>query len=214
MLVGMEPHPLRAALSDALAFVLPVECAGCGRDDVSMCDDCRALLVPHARTRALADGTPVWSGLELDGVVAAALRALKEDGRTSVAAALAPAVRAAASQLPPGARAVPVPTSRAAFRRRGYRVAELLARRAGLHPVRALRSARPVADQRALGREERRRNVAGSMRSGPVEGWRVVVVDDVVTTGATLEEACRALRARGARVVGAVTAAATPRRLP
>jgi predicted amidophosphoribosyltransferase len=151
-------------------------------------------------------------------VAARVLRALKEDGRTGLARALAPALAAAVAALDaPGAVVVPVPSSRAALRRRGYRVAELLARRAELAPVRALRSVRTVADQRGLGRAQRRENVAGSLRAvrgNVLTGRDVVIVDDVVTTGATLAEAARALRAAGARVVGAATVAATPRRSP
>jgi predicted amidophosphoribosyltransferase len=107
---------------------------------------------------------------------------------------------------------VPIPTSGAAFRRRGYRVVELVAARAGLRVVRLLRHTRRTADQRGLDHARRRDNVAGSLRARDAAGLRVLVLDDVVTTGATLAEAARALRASGAEVVGAVTIAATPRR--
>src|SRR5690606_9889047 len=145
-----------------------------------------------------------------------ALRALKEEGRTELARPLAPALRAALTAAGAGHTGlvvVPVPTSRAAMRRRGYRVVDLLARRAGVATARLLRPARRAADQRNLGRADRARNVAGSMRARAGAGRRVVIADDVVTTGATLSEAARALAAVGVDVVAAVTVAATPRRV-
>jgi predicted amidophosphoribosyltransferase len=107
---------------------------------------------------------------------------------------------------------VPVPSSRAAFRRRGYAVTDLLARRAGATPRRLLVPGRAGLDQRGLGRQERARNVGGTLRARRAEGMRVVVVDDVVTTGATLDEAVRVLRRAGADVVGAAAVATTPLR--
>jgi predicted amidophosphoribosyltransferase len=148
-----------------------------------------------------------------DGAVARVIRALKEEGRTSLARPLAASLReSAASWDLTGVLVVPVPTSPAAMRRRGYRVAELLARRAGWRPRRLLSVTRRTADQRGLGRDERAANAEGSMRARGGDGLRVLLVDDVVTTGATLGEAARALRAAGADVIGAVTVAATPRR--
>jgi ComF family protein len=203
---------MRRAAADALTFVLPVDCAGCGQPDTALCDACRAALAPRM-LRSSAGGAPVVSGLAFDGAVARIVRELKEGGRTGLASALAPALRAAVAAVVGDAvdAVVPVPSSCAALRRRGYAVAELLARRARLAPRALLIPARATADQRGLGRAERRANVAGSLRARPAEGLRVVVVDDVVTTGATLAEAVRALRAAGAEVVGAATAAATPR---
>lgn len=109
---------------------------------------------------------------------------------------------------------VPVPSSPAAMRRRGYPIAELLARRGGLRPVRLLASVGTPADQRGLGRGDRERNVVGTLHARGVAGLRVVVVDDVVTTGATLREAARALEASGAVVLGAATVATTLRTAP
>lgn len=207
---------IRTAFADALALVLPIACAGCGIPDCALCAQCAAALAPRIAVRRV-DGLDVRSGLSFDGVAARVVRALKEDGRTGLARALAPALRAAVSDLVGGEQAgdvllVPIPTSRAAFRRRGFRVVDLIASRAGLRRVRLLRPARTTSDQRGLAREERRRNVAGSLRARDASGMRVVIVDDVVTTGATLVEAARALRAAGAHVLGAATVAATPSR--
>lgn len=221
-----DPRRIRRVLHDAcagaLSFLLPTWCAGCDRPGVDLCDDCSALLVPEPRARLLADGTPLSTALDFDGVPAQVVRALKEDGRTRLARPLGPALRAAI--LGAGTRAAragadpdaivlaPVPPSRAAMRRRGYAVVEVMMRAAGAHPVRLLAPDRPAGDQRLLGRGERARNVVGTMRVRASTDAPVVVVDDVVTTGATLGEAVRVLRAAGVDVVGAVALAATPRR--
>lgn len=211
------PHPslVRSALADALALVLPVSCAGCDAPDTGLCPACRAAVAPlpgRAVRRVLDDGLVVHSALVFDGVAARAIRALKEDGRTGLARPLGATLAALLDGLVPvGAVVVAVPSSPAALRRRGFAPVELLVRRAGRHPRRLLRGARRADDQRALGRAERRRNVDGAFVARTGEGLDVVLVDDVVTTGATLAEAARALRAAGARVVCAVTVAATPR---
>ena len=126
-------------------------------------------------------------------------------------------VRAAALRMPqptPDA-VVPIPLHRSALRRRGFNPANELARcvaaaaSAPLHSTRLARL-RATASQTGLDRRERRRNVRGAFAvRGEVAG-HVWLVDDVVTTGATLGEAARALRRAGARRVSAVCAARTP----
>ncbi len=209
---------VREACADALALLLPLSCAGCDEPDVALCERCVFALAPDPRTQiveAPGGAVAVWSGLAFEGVAARVLRAIKEDGRTGLASALAPALTAALARAGAAdAVPVPMPTSRQAYRRRGYRVPDLLVRRTGRRPRRLLRYARRTSDQRGLDRDARARNVAHSLVATGGAGLRVVVVDDVVTTGASLTEAVRALRAAGADVVAAVTVAATPRRLP
>lgn len=208
---------VRAACADALALLLPVSCAGCDEPDVALCERCALALAPNPRRQVIeAPGgeIAVWSGLVFEGVAARVLRAIKEGGRTGLAPALAPALAAALAHTgADDAVVVPMPTSRAAYRRRGFRVPDLLVRRAGRRARRLLRHARTTADQRGLDRDARRRNVTRSLTATrDASGLRVIVVDDVVTTGASLAEAVRALRDAGADVVATVTVAATPRR--
>jgi predicted amidophosphoribosyltransferase len=124
-------------------------------------------------------------------------------------AAAAAAVVAQALEPPPGAAAlVPVPPDPERVLERAHHPAEALARELGarwdlpLQPLLTRRHARP---QRGLSRVERRRNVAtvraGNTRAPP----RVVLVDDVYTTGATVSAAASALRRAGAREVHVIT---------
>lgn len=197
------------ALGEALGLVFPTWCAGCDVPDVALCSECHEALVYQGLGRRL-DRMPVRSAVPFDGAAARTIRAFKEDGRTGLARTLGPLLAAAAADFG-DALVVPVPSSAAAMRRRGYPIAELLARRAGLRPAAVLTSVGTPADQRGLGRADRQRNVAGAfrVRRAGVSGQRVVLVDDVVTTGATLREAARTLEAAGAIVVGAATVAST-----
>lgn len=173
---------------------------------------------------------PVVAAGRYGGTARSVLHAFKDGERRDVCPWLAPGLVAAVVRLlGAGAAAdvvlVPAPSARSAVRRRGDRPTRALALAAaaalpgvgagaGPRAVDALRPARRVADQAALGRQERASNVAGAYRTGRAArrcaGHPVVVVDDVVTTGATAAECVRALRAAGLDVVGVAAALATP----
>lgn len=225
----MPPSALRAALRtallDALAVLWPVDCAGCGTVDRALCASCRAAVSPVVVVREVG-GLRVVSAGEYAGVRRRVILSFKQQGRTDVAAPLAAALatavvharRACGDGLPPrhalrtpgAVLIVPVPSSRAAVGRRGYDPVRLLLRRAGLPASLLLLPTRRTAAQKKLSVDERAANMVGAfVARRRIPGLRVLLVDDVVTSGATLTEAARAIGAAGGEVVGAATLAFT-----
>ena len=108
-----------------------------------------------------------------------------------------------------------VPLSRRRLRKRGYDQAELLAKLIAKHlgqrPVRLLKKLRDTPPQSQTGSGEKRRaNIAGAyacLRPELVKGKRILLVDDIVTTGATLSEAAKVLKKAGAKEVICATLA-------
>lgn len=241
-----------AAAAEVLALAMPVECVCCGAEDASLCGACsrrlRLLTLRPFRAELQAPALVDMDGSVLLPVVAAGayraelaqcLLSFKSHGQPRLAGelaqSLARAVHAAAGQTQ-GVALVPVPTSSAAFRQRGFSPVHLLLRRLarsgsipGFTVADALRKTVPPArirvplagglhqpgGQKGLSRGARSRRVRGSMRAraGPwspsIAGRPCIIIDDVLTTGATVAEAARALRAAGALVAGAVVVAAT-----
>lgn len=210
-------------LADLLDLVLPRRCAGCSAPGRVLCSACTAdLRWPrrHRPTPCPAGLPPLVTAGSYDGVVRAALLAHKERGRLGLVRPLGAALAAAVRELDPPRDVVlvPVPSAPAAVRARGQDHARRLAAAAaravpGATARSLLVPARAVADQSGLTTAGRAANLRGALRARrPLHGLTVVVVDDVVTTGATLVEAARALRAGGAEVRGCAVVAATVRR--
>ena len=165
-------------------------------------------------------GVRVWAPLAYEGAARGVVRALKFSGARRAARAMAAAVVATA---PPGwldGRAlVPVPLHPARARSRGYNQAALVARavadRTGLALDDCLVRAGPRGTQVGRDRAQRLAGIAGSVsvRTGHAGAPpRALLVDDVVTTGATLSACARALLERGSREVIAIAYARTPGR--
>lgn len=222
---------LRAAASAFLDLVYPPRCGAC-REQTSgglFCAVCAEAVdpVPTGCELCGAPGTArrcggclvrppafdrVRAGALFGGPLADAIHGFKYGDRPALARPLGRWL-ASRVELSPGARVVAVPLARGRRIARGYDQAALLAgalaSAAGVPRLkRLLHRVRETPPQVGRSREERARNVAGAFAAaGAARGLDLVLVDDVVTTGATADAAARALRAAGARSVEVVALA-------
>jgi ComF family protein len=215
----------------ALDLAFPAACSGCRREGEPLCPQCRPAL--DARLE-LPGGTPIGLPADLpapllqlewcapfNGPVRAALHDLKYAGERRLAEPLGAAVARRWGRVGSGAEiVVPVPVHAERERQRGYDQAVLIARVAGrqlgLPVALAIGRGRATIAQFELGRDDRAANVAGAFRlrsrhasaaRAAVAGRWVLLVDDVVTTGATLAACADALERAGARAVSAIAVA-------
>ena len=194
-----------------------------------LCDQCgdplpawRTISVPLARcprcrrTTRLVDRSRAIGAY--DGALRAIVHALKYEGRRSLARPLGRLMRRRGADVLDGAACViPVPLHPSRRRQRGFNQAVDLSRRLQMPIVPALRRVRATATQTGLPAAQRQRNLrdafAVTRAAGGLAGEVVVLVDDVSTTGATLEACARVLRQAGVREVRALTAARVVGRL-
>jgi ComF family protein len=214
----------------ALDLAFPATCAGCGREGQPLCERCLPAL--DARLD-LPGGTPIGLPVALPapllqlewcapftGPVRDALHQLKYASERRLATPLGAAVARRWARVGTGATVVvPVPVHADRERARGYDqatlIAAVVARDLGRPLARALERGRATVAQFELGRDERAANVAGAFRPRAADpaavrsiaGRWVLLVDDVVTTGATLAACGEALLQAGAAAVSAVAVA-------
>lgn len=199
-----------------LEFLWPTHCAGCGSLGRDVCDRCTAALttVPSLLRGVHAGTPPLVAAGAYAGVLRAMILALKFRGTRNVGRYIG---RALATKIVwPCDAVVPVPLHAQRLRERGYNqaaeIARAIAARARL-PLfeRALLRVRATQPQSTLDLEQRRENVSGAFCAGPqidaIRGRRVLLVDDVVTTGATARACAATLDAAGARAIYLAAAA-------
>ncbi len=217
-----------------LELLLPQRCVVCSVQGVQVCERCRAglpcIVTPLCERCGAPTAWPVarcaeCSGRRLafasaraavpyDDAVRALVREWKERGLRRLALLAADLV-AGTVERPDGATLVPVPADRDRSLKRGHEPATQLARELGRRwelPVeRLLRRTRAGQRQRGLSQADRRANVRGAFAAARQIQTRIVLIDDVYTTGSTVNAAASALRKGGARRVDVVTFARTIR---
>ncbi|MCK5755448.1 MAG: ComF family protein [Mycobacterium sp.] len=218
-----------------LDLMLPLQCGGCGAPATPWCPECDDALAvhpdePHLVTPRLDPGVPVLSLGRYAGPRRKAIVAVKEHGRTDLIRPLAHALHDGLEHLLNWGilgcplTVVPAPTKRSSARKRGgdpvTRVAQLAVARtdvgaghpdavadSGLSVVAALRLKAFTRDSVGLSSAGRQRNIAGRVRRIRAVDGPVLLVDDIVTTGATAAESVHVLQTGGAHVVAVLALA-------
>ena len=206
-------------------LIFPSRCIGCSQLGISICSICRKSWHPHIYHRGIkvSDKTyPVISAIEYSPIASRVLLRAKEANQEAADQLLVKAITHSLRYFLKnygGGDLVAIPSRRSATRKRGrdfmQEITESVANIETLKSIKILQHQRAVRDQSKLNSQQRNRNIAGAFsttcnlakaassgNTGPL-----IIVDDLVTTGATLAEAIRALQTAGFNVLGAVTGA-------
>ena len=233
---GFDGRVTDTVLDGALDLLLGGSCVGCARPGRLLCPACRSEIpgraAPAWPTPAPGGLVEPWAAAVYEDTVRAMVIGLKERRLLGLAVPLSRLLAAAVScELPRGSPVVlvPVPSRPRTVRARGHDPTRTITVRAArqhregfdVEVHRLLRLRAGVVDQAGLDAAERAANLSGSMQAPPFavrrlelrhRASRVVVCDDVLTSGSTAREAQRALEATGLEVARVAVVAATPRR--
>jgi predicted amidophosphoribosyltransferase len=210
-------------MSDLKYLLFPTRCFGCRDLGYLICSNCRKLWNPHIYKSTIVD-LAVYSAIPYSPVAKNILLAAKEQSIKSADQLVRSAMAASLQvlfQKYPNSALVPIPSAPASNRRRGRdfinEMAIFVAKDMGVGVLRLLEQQRLVRDQSKLNIASRRENLAMALSIKPqlrgnYSSESVVILDDLVTTGSTINEANRALTKAGFKVQAAATACVALRR--
>jgi hypothetical protein len=206
-------------------LVFPSRCIGCSQLGISICSICRKSWHPHIYHRSikvLDRSYPVISAIEYSPIASRVLLRAKEGNQLAADQLLVKAISHSLQYFLKNYGSgdlVAIPSRKSATRKRGRDfmqvVTESVANIETLQSIQILQHQRAVRDQSKLNLQQRNLNISGAFSAtcnlaklaGTGNTGPLIIVDDLVTTGATLAEAIRALRNAGFSVIGAVTGA-------
>ena len=219
----------KSALSNIAELIFPSRCIGCSQLGISICSTCRASWHPHIYLReinVLGFNYPIVSAVQYSPVASRVLLSAKESNISAADRLLTDAISHSLKYFVKhfgGQTLISIPSRRSAVRKRGRNflgeITENVARDFSTNintcKFELLTHSRKVLDQSSLNSKQRLANLSGALaaprKSSTIKGdgniGSLIIVDDLITTGATLAEAIRALRTAGFEVKGAVTGA-------
>ena len=196
-------------------LIFPVRCLGCDQLGISICSQCRKFWHPRViKTWSHSqEKFPIYSSIPYSPIAGKVLLSAKESSLELadklLVTALLHSLRGAQSQNQIDFL-VPIPSRKSVARKRGRQFISVLSKRVGesenLPTEEILTHTRKVRDQSNLDAKDRAANLDKALISLRFLSGKAVLIDDLVTTGATLHEAARALSSKGITVAAAVTA--------
>lgn len=201
-------------LAELSQLLFPTRCFGCNVLGLSICTSCRLEWIPHYYKRHI-DSLNVHSAVVYSGTASRIILAAKENGIQGADNLIISAIMHVINKSTVDASyltLIPVPSSKQSQRRRGRSfivdLTEQISYLSGISMKDCLQLSRRVSDQSGLTKRQRSLNMRGafSLKTGTNLRGDLVLIDDVVTTGATLKEAARALNSQGSHPFGTVSA--------
>lgn len=196
-------------------LIFPSRCLGCSTLGLSICSQCRRSWHPHI-FRQYSRGTPhipIYSAVQYSPIAGKVLLAAKENGLVSADELILQALKRSlfhCVQEQGIGMLIPIPSRPAIARLRGRQfvldLSQQLSVASHLPTFENLAHTRKVRDQSTLDAKGRSENLRGAMTALRYLSGKAILIDDLVTTGSTLDEAARALREKGIEVAAAVTA--------
>ena len=217
---------MRKLLYPLLDLIYPKRCPGCHLPSASICELCKSFWqkppISITLRKSQDSDLLVVSVAQYRNEVRAILLAYKEDGEREAGKVLTEALLQARHGISNHSVCafVPIPSNPKSVRRRGrdfmLDLCNQVAIQSGDQVLSIIKVNRDVQDQSKLSEKERSQNLVGAFDCTPknlklLAKFPIILVDDLLTTGATLREAQRALRQRGVIPIGAITAAHTAR---
>ena len=196
-------------------LIFPVRCLGCSTLGLSICSLCRSQWHPHIFTRNSRSSPifPIYSSIQYSPIAGKVLLAAKENSQVQADDLILDALTKALSQCVREHGVgilIPIPSRPSIARLRGRQfmvdLSQQLSVNTGLPTYENLVHVRKVRDQSSLEARARIKNLGGALKGQRYLSGKAFLIDDLVTTGATLDEAARAMRDLGIEVAAAVTA--------